>query len=173
MKKNIVLAFLALAGSIIGYLVGRAGNASGWSLFREVYSGAFLIYFFGMALFEMKDYGILVGAALGLFVSVSLDLLAGSNIEVRNKLSYMFICSFTGWAFWYYWKPVLIGGGIGATAGFVLGMFHSHFFGKVCLLPGFLNASLWAAQMSMIGMAAASLFMKSVWYQFVKNRRAK
>jgi hypothetical protein len=97
MKKDlIILISLALIGSAIGYFVGRITGVSGWELFWEIFTGAALVHNFGIA-FSEKEYRMLIGAVIGLLVSMSLDWIAGSAIDLRNKLSFMALCSFVGW----------------------------------------------------------------------------
>lgn len=158
-----------LAGSAIGYYFGSISGSSGWDLLYEIFNGVALGYFVIFA-FEKKEYGSLLGAILGLMVALSLDWVAGSPVDMRNKLSFAAACAFVGWLFWPFWKQVLVGGFIGGVIGFVWGLTDSHWFGKVCLAPGVLNASLLAVQIFMLGMCFGSLYMKFFGWQFMKNR---
>lgn len=164
-RRSIVL--LTLLGSIVGYFVGNISSVSGWELFYEIFMGAALFLVLGVAFLE-KEFSMFVGAIIGLVVAMSLDWIAGSPVDIRNKLSFMGVCSFVAWLFRAFWKQVFVGGLIGGGMGFVWGMLRSHWFGKVCVPPGLLNASLLFIQLAMLGMSMASLYMKIYGWQFLK-----
>jgi len=173
MKKELIYLPFVLAGATIGYFIGAKSGFSGWDLFGEMFWGGSLIYAFAVAIFHWgNEYGVLIGAAIGLLVSLSLDWMAGSPVDLSNKLSFMFMCSFVGWGFRWgksYWNPVIVGGFIGGIIGFGLGLSRSHWFGQVCLDPGVLNASLMSVEISVVGLGFASLFMKSVGWRYIED----
>ena len=174
MKKTSTYISFVLIGCAIGFLIGTKSGLSGWSLIGEVFWGAALFYSLTLALFDWgNEYGMLVGALIGLVVAMSLDWVAGSPVDFRDKLSFMFISSFVGWGYRWgrpYWIPVIVGGLIGGVIGFALGLSRSHWFGQVCLVPGLLNAELTFVRFFMLGMATISLFLKSFGWRFIADR---
>jgi len=169
MKKNAVLALLALAGAIIGYIIRKGSNASDLEVITDILFGAFLFWHLGRAFF-LKLYVVLIGPICGLLISIGSDLLAGSEVAVRFKLMYMTMGLFAGWPFWKYRKPFLVGGIVGGVIGFIWGLIDSHLFGNVRLPPGILNALLLAVQIAMIGMSFARLFAEFVEQKFMVKR---
>ena len=165
MKRNYIGISLVLTGSAIGYLIGTKSGLSGWGLFREMFFGMLVGLFLGIAFID-KQYGILIGAIVGLVVEGSLDFLAGSPIVAKGKLASIYICSFIGWGFPVYLKQMIIGGLIGGIIGFGWGLSESHWFGEVCLTPGVFTASLMFVVMSIAGMSAGKLFMMFFGYRF-------
>jgi hypothetical protein len=167
--RNAPYLLAVSAGSATGYYLGSLSGSSGGDLVYEILMGGALGFLVVFA-FDQKDYGSLLEAALGFLVTLSVDWIAGSPVDLRNKLSFAGMGSFTGWLFWPFWKQVLVGGLVGAIIGSVWGTLSSHWFGQVCLQPGILNAALLAVQVSMIGMCFGSSYMKFYGAQFLKDR---
>ena len=151
MKKDFLYIPFVIVGSTIGYFIVTKGSFSAWDLFREIFSGAVVGYICRRALVE-KKYGIIIGGVIGLIVALSVDWIAGSPVDMMDKLLYISLCSFIGWVFDVIWKQMLVGGLIGGTIGFVWGLSASYRFGQVRLAPGVLNASLLAVQLFILGM---------------------
>jgi hypothetical protein len=171
MKKELLYIPIILTGSAIGYFVGIKANLLGWDLYWEVFCGTFLFLNFGVALLELNDgRGVFIGAAVGLLISIALDLIAGSPVEVRNKLSNIWFCSFVGWGYewgWAYWKPVLIGGLIGGILGIFLGLYRDNQFGYVYLASSMLNTLSLFIQFSILGLGITSLYLKSFGWKYL------
>jgi hypothetical protein len=145
-----------LAGIAVGYGIGSVRELTGFNLVWEIFCGMGVGYS-AFRVWSEKLYGILIGMILGLVVTLSLDWLAGSTVDLKNKLSYMFLGSFIGWLFYDFWREILVGGLIALICGFVWGLNDSHWFGIIRLPAGVFNGSLLGVQMSIIGMAFASL----------------
>lgn len=167
MKKELIYLPFVLAGATIGYFIGAKSGFSGWDLFWELFYGMFLGLIIGMAFLE-NQYGILVGAAIGLILSAALNILAGTPITIKDKLGDMFICSIIGWYFPMYLKQMLIGGFVGGIIGFGWGMFYSHRVGNVGFPPGE-GAILLAIASFVLGMAAAKLYMMAFGYRYLER----
>jgi len=110
----------------------------------------------------------LVGAVIGLAISVSLDVLAGSEVTIKDKLGDMFLVAFIGWRFPIYLRQMIIGGIVGGVVGFGWGMIHSHRVGNMGFVPGdgaILLAILWFV----LGMGVGKLYMVVFGYRFLKD----
>jgi hypothetical protein len=167
MKKDFLYLPFIITGIAVGYFNALTGGLFGRQLFWELLFGGLLGLIVGMAFLE-KQYGILVGAVIGLLVSISLDILAGSSITISDKLEDMFFGSFVGWYFPIYLKQMLVGGVVGGIVGFGWGMFHSHWIGQVCLVPGFYGGILLAISLFIIGMGVGKLFMMTFGYRLLE-----
>lgn len=157
MKKEFLYIPFIVAGLAVGYFNASVLHFRGWYLFWEMIFGAPLGLMIGMAFLE-KRYEILIGAILGLIVSASLDIFAGSPITIRDKLGDMLWGSFIGWYFPIYLRQMLIGGIIGGILGFGWGMIHSHRVGHVGFSPGD-GVILLAIDWFILGIGAGKLFM--------------
>jgi len=167
MKKDYLYIPFIITGVAIGYFVAFVGGLKGWNLFWEMWFGGLLGLMIGTAFLE-KQYGILAGAAIGLIISSSLDILAGSPITIRDKLGDMFFGSFIGWYFPIYLRQMLIGGIIGGILGFGWGMIHSHRVGNMGFLPGE-GAMLLAILWFILGMGAVKFYMMAFGYRFLRS----
>jgi hypothetical protein len=157
MNKNIILSLITLAGAIVGYCVAHIGNPTYWRIIMDIIYGGFLFWNLGRAFF-IKYYAAFLGPILGLLISVGLDLIAGGEIVIRNKLLFMCL-GLAFWGFLRYWKPLLIGGIIGGCIGFVLGLELGIWVGSVHFQPGTFSASLWAIQTALMGMYMTQVFI--------------
>jgi len=165
-KEYLYIPFIA-TGVAIGCFVAFVGGLKGWNLFWDIFFGGLLGLIIGTAFLE-KQYKILAGAVIGLIVSATLDILAGSPITIRDKLGDMFFGSFIGWYFPIYLRQMLIGGIIGGILGFGWGMIHSHRVGNMGFPPGegaILLAILWF----ILGTGVGKLFMMVFGYRFLES----
>ncbi|MEW6084992.1 MAG: hypothetical protein AB1607_10385 [Chloroflexota bacterium] len=172
MKAKLTTALLVISGSVIGYSIAVEAGATGWAILHEMLMGAGVGLCFDVALTH-KEYGMFLGSVIALLVSVSVDITAGSPLDLRDKLTFMLLGSFVGWGYRWgraYWIPVLVGGFIGGMFGFWLGFNRSHWFGQICLLPGFLNAGLTFVNFSILGMGICSLYLKSFGWRYMERR---
>jgi hypothetical protein len=173
MKKFFLYALSILAGFAIGYFVGSTNSLSGSPLFWEIFYGVFLFFSIANAFADNNDkYGVLAGAVIGLLITISLDLIAGSPLVMTNKLIYMSFGSFVGWGYGWgrvYWRFVCVGGFIVGLLGFVLGYIRIQQFGYIVLMPGLLNAGLTFVRLCIVGMAFASLYLKSFGWRYMKS----
>jgi hypothetical protein len=167
MKWNYIFIFV---GAAIGFYLGNASRTTDMGLIWEVFCGAGVGYSVYRVLSEGL-YDILIGMVMGLVVTLSLDWLAGSTLDVKDKLSYMFLGGFIGWLFVEFWKEIFIGGLFGGIIGFVWGLNDSYWFGKVNLPPGIFNASLLAVKISILGMILVSLYVGYFGSIFSKGRK--
>ena len=167
MKKDFLYITFVIIGVVIGYFIASINNLQRWSLFWEMWFGGILGLMAGIGFLE-KQYGVLVGAVIGLVLSASLDVLAGSEITIKDKLGDMFFFAFVGWHFPIYLRQTVIGGTIGGVIGFGWGMFHSHRVGNVGFAPGdgvILLAILWFV----LGMGVGKLYMLIFGYRFLER----
>lgn len=167
MKWNYIFIF---AGAAIGFYLGNSSGATSVRLIWEVFCGAGVGYSMYRVLSEGL-YGILIGMVTGLAITLLLDWLANSTLDVKDKLSYMFISGFIGWLFVEFWKEIFIGGLLGGIIGFVWGLNDSYWFGKVNVPPGIFNASLLAVKISILGMLLAGLYVGYFGSIFSKGRK--
>jgi hypothetical protein len=157
-------------GIAIGYGIGNIRGLEGMDLIWEMFYG-FGVGYSSYRVWSEDSYGTLIGMILGLIVALSVDWLAGSSLDLQNKLLYMFLGSFIGWLFYDYWREILLGGVIAMAIGFIWGFNDSHWFGTVCLSAGILNALLLGVQISIIGMALAGLVVGFLGPLFERSRR--
>ena len=167
MKKDFLYIPFIIVGVVIGYFNASTDDLQGWNLFWEMWFGGLLGFVTGIGFLE-KQYGVLVGAVIGLAISAFLDVLAGSEVTIKDKLGDMFFVAFIGWHFPIYLRQMIIGGIIGGVVGFGWGMIHSHRVGNMGFASGegaILLAILWFV----LGMGMGKLYMMAFGHRFLKS----
>jgi len=158
MNKTSIIISSVLVGSAIGYYIGIVGEFSRPGSVLVVLQGAALGYVFGIVLFS-KKYGALIWSCAILLVALFVDWLAGSTVNMSNKLAFATAGLLIGWNFWLFRKQVLLGGLFIGIIGFIWGLNYGHGFGYVQLEPGILNALLLSIQGCVAGMVLGRLYV--------------
>ncbi|MEP7136503.1 MAG: hypothetical protein ABI904_16360 [Chloroflexota bacterium] len=159
MKKTFVSALSELLGLALGIYNAITGSYSGWNFAREIVIGAFLGYVIGLAL-SWKDYKALFWGFITLLLALALELIAGSSkVSVLENLIYASMGIFIALDVQYFRKQTLIGGILGGTIGFMLGLMKSQYYGYANVLPGLFNALLSSTRLLIFGMFFGSICM--------------